>query len=284
MALRSTLGRLGREQSGMTLIELLVTITIAILTAIALFTLQEIALRQTGRVFARVDATRDARNVIEKLESRMHSACIAEGVTPIRATSSDSKLVFISKYGSAASLTPELHEVTLNSSAKTLVDKTYPASGGSAPNWTFSSTPTSTVTLLSNVVGGVSTSKAFTYYPYGAAQDSSGTNYVDAAGNPYVMLLDGTSTLPAGIKTSGGASVPAGTMPANSPSPVAVPLTSTSAQSVAAVGISLLVSADGKLGANQNYANEDLTVSDSVVLRITPVPSDSNQVVPPPCE
>jgi hypothetical protein len=73
-------------------------------------------------------------------------------------------------------------------------------------------------------------------------------------------------------------------MPANSPSPIATPLTDDTAAAVTEVVINLVVNPVGKLGANPNNTEAPVTVTDSVVLRITPVPSDSNQTIPPPCQ
>jgi hypothetical protein len=58
--------------------------------------------------------------------------------------------------------TPELHYIAL--SGTTLTDTVYPASGGAAPSWTFSSTPTTTQQLLGNVTapGNV----MFRYYDF----------------------------------------------------------------------------------------------------------------------
>jgi hypothetical protein len=270
--------RLAREESGLTIIELLVVMIVAIITTLALFTFQDVALRQTTKVFARVDATQQARGAIEKIESRLHSACVADLVTPIQAGSDATNLWFISKYGSAASITPELHQVSITGGK--LIDTTYAATGGTAPTWTFATTGTDHL-LLDRVEapGGV----AFRYYAYGVATDASSQPYQDAAGNDFVMLLDGQSTLPSGIKTSTGASVPAGTMPANSPSAIATPLTTASAATVSEVTIDLTVSPGGKLGQNVSSATK-VSVSDSVVLRITPVPSDNNQGTPGPCQ
>jgi Tfp pilus assembly protein PilE len=277
--------RLASEEGGFTLVELLVVIIIAIVTTLALFAFQDLALRQSTKVFAKVDATQEARQAIERIETRLHSACVAEDVTPIQTGSTTKSLNFISKFGSAASVTPELHKIVL--SGTSLTDGTYAVAGGSSPNWTFSGTASSTVRLLSNVSATGSTG-IFTYYKYGPAQDSSGNAYVDSAGNPFYILLDGTTTLPSGLKTSGGASVPAGTLPANSV-PIASAsqaggLTAQDAQDTAAVGITFKVGADGSLGTNSIAATSPITVSDTVVLRITPVPSDNNQGVPAPCE
>ena len=102
MRARSALKRLAREESGMTIVELLTVMIIAIITSIALFSFQDLVLRQSNRVFARVDATQDARTAMEKIQTRLHSACIAEDVIPIRVGSDANNLKFISKYGSAA--------------------------------------------------------------------------------------------------------------------------------------------------------------------------------------
>jgi Tfp pilus assembly protein PilE len=276
--------RVVSEEGGFTLVELLVVIIIAIVTTLALFAFQDLALRQSTRVFAKVDATQEARNVIERVETRLHSACVAEDVTPIQPGSTTTSLNFISKFGSAASVTPELHKIALTGTQ--LNDSTYPVSGGTTPNWTFSTTASSTVRLLSTVTASPGNA-VFKYYKYGQALDSSGNPYVDAAGNPFYILLDGTSTLPSGLKTSGGASVPAGTLPANSTAIASAAqaggLTAQDAQDTAAVGITFKVGADGSLGAN-TVAASPITVSDTVVLRMTPVPSDNNQGVPSPCE
>lgn len=276
--------RLADEEGGFTLVELLVVIIIAIVTTLALFAFQDLALRQSSRVFAKVDATQEARQAIERIETGLHSACIAEHVTPIQAGSTTSSISFISKFGSAATLTPEKHTIAL--SGTQLNDSTYAVSGGASPSWTFAATPSSTVRLLGNVTASPGNA-IFSYYRYGQAQDSSGSPYLDAAGNPFYILLDGTSTLPSGLKTSGGTSVPAGTLPANS-APIASAsqaggLTTQDAQDTAAVGITFKVGADGSLGANP-IAASPITVSDTVVLRMTPVPSDNNQGVPAPCQ
>lgn len=142
--------RLANEEGGFTLVELLVVIIIAIVTTLALFAFQDLALRQSTQVFARVDATQEARQAIERIETRLHSACIAEDVTPIRAGSTTQSLSFVSRFGSAASLTPEKHTIAL--SGTSLVDSTYAYTGtDSTGKWVFSGTPSSSVKLLSNV-------------------------------------------------------------------------------------------------------------------------------------
>lgn len=280
--------RLRSDQSGFTLVELLVVCLVSIIVVIALFTFQEVVLRGSNRVFAKVDATQRARTTLEQIESRLRSACLSENITPIQAGSTNTKLSFLSRYGSAASLTPEKHEIALNTSTGVLTDTTYAVTGGTAPNWTFSSTGTSR-RLLDHVtqVPGV---PLFRYYAYGIARDSSSQPYLDAAGNTYLTLLDGTSTLPTGTTTSAGGNVSANTIPANSPSPLPAPETAAgmpadSAKLAAEVVITMRVGASGQLGDNVNLATTNpVTVQNSVVLRLTPVPSEGNLPTVSPCE
>jgi Tfp pilus assembly protein PilV len=281
MSLAAIGERIRSEQSGFTMVELLVVMIISIIVVLALMTYQDMTLRQTTRIFAKVDATQQGRVAMESLENKLHSSCVAEGVTPILAGSTATSLSFVSKFGSAASLTPEKHTVTLNANG-TLTDTTYAVSGGSSPNWTFSSTATTTVTLLTNASQNGAT-PVFRYYAYGIAKDGSGNNYLDAASQPYMILLDGTATLPTGVTTSTGGAVAAGTLPANSGPPLTVPLSTTDARITSAIAINLVVGAAGKLGTNTTIADAPLTVSNSVVLRLTPVPSEGNLPTVPPC-
>jgi Tfp pilus assembly protein PilE len=105
MALGRIIERIRSEESGFTLVELCVVMLVSIVIVIALLTYQDIVLRQTTRVFAKVDATQRARTAMETIETRLRSSCMAEDVTPIQTGSTGTSLSFVSKYGSAASLT-----------------------------------------------------------------------------------------------------------------------------------------------------------------------------------
>jgi type II secretory pathway pseudopilin PulG len=283
-----------REESGMTLIELLVAMVLGIIVTGALYMVLVTALHQTSRVFSRVDATQRSRLAMENIENLLHSSCVSESVTPIQGVSTPqggstaTTLTFLSKYGGGATITPVLHKITL--SGGSLVDTTYNvATGATAPNWTFQSTAAGTRTLLTNVTAPSGTSM-FQYFAYQTAADASGNAYQDEAGNPYLMLLDGTTSLPSGSYTSAGVSVPAGTVPANSPTLLPVPLSDADADSASEVLISMNVGpGGGRLNtstvpsAQGNFSDTYATVTDAVVLRLTPVVSDGsdNQEVTP---
>jgi len=277
--------RLRGDESGFTMVELLTVLLVSTVVMIALFTFQDITLRQSNAVFAKVDATQRARNTMEAIENRLHSACMAENVIPILAGSTDTSLSFVSKYGSAASLSPEKHVISLNTTTGVLTDATYTVTGGASPNWTFSATPASTRTLLDNVKQ-VGSTPVFRYYKYGIAADSAGNQYLDAAGNPFMILLDGTATLPTGTTTSSGGNVPSGTIPynsANDRSRLATPVSTADAKLASAVTMTMSVGAGGGLGTNTTIQNAPVAVQDSVVLRLTPVPSEGNLPTVPPC-
>jgi Tfp pilus assembly protein PilE len=290
MTPRGIIERIRSDESGFTLVELCVVMLVSIVIVIALLTYQDIVLRQTTRVFASVDATQRGRTTMETIENRLRSSCMAEDVIPIQVGSSDSSLSFVSRYGSAASLTPEKHTISFNATSGLLTDTIYQVSGGSSPNWTFSATPSSTVTMLDHVTQ-VPGTPIFRYYRYDIARDSGGNSYLDAAGSPYMILLDGAGTLPTGTTTSTGGPVPANTIPANSPSPLPAPnppaspagLTAANANITAAVSITFKVGAAGGLGNNATYSKAPVTVQNSVVLRLTPVPSEGNLPTVPPC-
>ena len=284
-ALQHIAERIRDDESGITLIELLTVMVVSIVVVLALFTFQDVTLRQTNRVFAKVDATQRARTTMAMIESRLQSSCVAENVTPIQSGSTGTSLSFVSKYGSAASLIPEKHTISLNTGTGVLTDTVFQVNAsnpGTSPNWNFSPTPSSTRVLLDHV-SQISGTPLFRYYRYDIARDSGGNPYLDAAGNTYMILLDGTGTLPTGTTTSTGGSVPASTIPANSPTTLQVPLSTTDAKVAASVVITMRVGAGGGLGNNTTIADAPVTVQDSVVLRLTPVPSEGNLPTVPPC-
>ena len=282
--------RAGGEH-GFTLIELLVTMTISIIIIIALFAYQDVALRQTSSVFTRVDATQTARNVLANVERELSTACVSESVAPIRGrnvdgttgdTSNATQVTFINGYGSAASVTPTKNVIALNTTTNQLTQTTYAVSAGVAPNWTFSTTPSST-TVLTTRAFQQGSKPVFTYFGYGVAKDSSGNDYLDSSGNPYKMLLDGSATLPGGITTSSGSAVARGTVPANQNSPLTVPLSAANAANAAAVKIDLRIGSSGGNNVNTTLSESKVDVSNEVVLRLTPSASDSSSLAVGPC-
>ncbi len=164
--------RLG-EESGFTLAEMLVSIFAGGVLMLALFSVLDISTTQSARSIDRIESSQRGRTAMEQLVQKLHSSCVATTVAPVLIGSDGSTLKFISQFGSAPVLTPDQHVVTVQADGvkpyNDLVDKVYPATGGTSPNWTYSSTPSVTKTLAENVsqatVNGT-TQPYFQYFSY----------------------------------------------------------------------------------------------------------------------
>jgi hypothetical protein len=121
----------------------------------------------------------------------LHSACIAPGFTPVQEGSEPSKLIFENAYGGGAGESAEpasahKDEITYEKSAKTLIDKTYPSTGGAYPAFTYVGSVPTTVRIGQNITE-TELSKAekesrkeenypvFEYYEYATAATTSPT-------------------------------------------------------------------------------------------------------------
>jgi prepilin-type N-terminal cleavage/methylation domain-containing protein len=158
--------RLGsiRDQRGMTLIELVVAMAAGMIVFAGVTTMVVASLHQQTRVSRRVHATQEARQIVHRIVTELHSACVASEVAPIQEKSSDTSLSFVYQIGSAATLTPVVHEISLTGTTLTL--KIYPSVSGSTPEWKFGETATSTTTLMTNVSAVSASEPIFTYYRY----------------------------------------------------------------------------------------------------------------------
>lgn len=280
------------SEEGTTLIELLVAIVAGIAILGALFTIEATVLHQTTRGFSKISATSHARVGMEQIENELHSACVADNVTPILSGSTSSTLMFVSEYGawaSAPSGAPVEHVVTYNSSAGTLTDTAYAETGetlnsNDQPVYTFATTPTSSRVVLNNViqtkVAGVA-QPVFQYFAYQTVTNPSTSATYDAPdGNPYEMLVDGTNEVP------GTSYIPAA-------NPLTSPLSTAQADVTAEVMIMLTVGPAGGSGEitsttgfeGANFSDTFDQVQDGIVLRLTPAPNeDSTGAVFLPCQ
>lgn len=160
-----------RDQRGVTVVELVVA-TLAGMTVFLGLTMVVVgAMHQTNRVSKHVHATQDARTVLHRIVTELHSACVSADVAPIQEKSSGSSITFVYQTGSAAALTPVLHQITLSGGNLTL--STYNSTGGSTPKWTFSGTAASTETLLKGVSAVSESIPLFRYYKYEKGQIAS---------------------------------------------------------------------------------------------------------------
>ena len=196
-AILSTARRASSEQSGFTLVELVVAMAMGIIVMFALSYIMIAMLHQSQRTFTRVDATRQARVALNNIDNELHSACV-DGSPPVQANSTGSTLIFLSYSGNAASPAPVWHQLTF--SGGTLKDYRFAAtqnpsyvSTGTGPEWQQGSalTPAS-VTLLSNVsqqMNGALLVPVFRYFRYTQATPDSG-------GDMYYTIPDGSTVNP----------------------------------------------------------------------------------------
>jgi hypothetical protein len=144
------------------MVELLVSIGATLVVMMGVVTLTTAVLHQQDRINRRVDANSRGRPVMTRMVQELHSACVTSHIVPIRTGSTGTSISFLSKSGSAVGPTPDLHTISLTGT--TLSETVFPATGGTAPAWTFSGTPSSNRQLLTNVAapGGV----IFRYYDF----------------------------------------------------------------------------------------------------------------------
>ncbi len=119
---------------------------------------------------AHVDANQRSRMTMYKVIDELHSACVASQIAPVQTGSTGTLLSFLHQSGSAVSPTPVLSKISLNGT--TLSQSDYASTGGTAPTWTFSSTPSSTIQLMTGV-SPTSGSSIFNYYAYSNGQVAS---------------------------------------------------------------------------------------------------------------
>lgn len=156
--------RLLRDERGFTLTELLVTMMVGLIVLGAIVTLVTVTARSSGRISERVAANQLARPTMARVMNELHSACISPGLAPILTGSTSDAISFIHGTGSSVAPTPVKRSIAV-SGAGVMTDTTYAKTGGTAPDWTFSSTPSSTYQLLENV-GQVGSTPIFRYYAY----------------------------------------------------------------------------------------------------------------------
>ena len=156
-----------RDQRGFTLVEMLVSMLAGIIVLSAILGVLEVSVRLSARAVDRVDATQRGRTGMEQIEQLLHSSCVASSVTPVYPSSGGSNLTFVSQFGSAVTLVPNLHTITF--AGGNLTDNVYAYTGpaGASPPWptsSFASTPTSSRVLISNV--SAPSNPVFRYYKY----------------------------------------------------------------------------------------------------------------------
>jgi prepilin-type N-terminal cleavage/methylation domain-containing protein len=154
-----------RSERGMTLPELLVTMTIALILSMATFALIDVTIRRSGEIEARVDAVGRGRVAMDLITRQLRSqiclgAAPARSVTEATPTSvtfyidlgdPSTKAGAVTATATATPVIAERHSVSLENNV--LVERRWVGtpSASDAPGYTFPAQPTSTRELLKPV-------------------------------------------------------------------------------------------------------------------------------------
>lgn len=173
------------DERGFTLIELLVAMASATVVVAAALAIYVVALHQSTRINDREQADQFGRTAMSQIVEELHSSCLQKEFVPVQETSTPAKLVFWDAASNEAEISSskakaEAYEdrvvwTKVKGSEGTLVDERYPAESGTLPKeFKFSATPSSKITLATNVSQTNAETPFFRYYQY-AKKASSGT-------------------------------------------------------------------------------------------------------------
>jgi hypothetical protein len=169
------------DESGLSLVELLVAIISALVVMGAVMGLLVVSQHQTSILRDVSQATQYGRTAMTRIVDELHSSCIAKEFAPVLKESSGSKLVLIDAYSKEAEIKSGERTrediLIFNKEKGTLTDETIPSSGGEWPNFTFAGTP-SKVIIGSNISETKEGGKAipvFRYYEYKKKVEPDGT-------------------------------------------------------------------------------------------------------------
>jgi prepilin-type N-terminal cleavage/methylation domain-containing protein len=210
--------RLGEER-GFTLIEVLVAMVCGLVVMGALFAILEVGLHQSSRLTDVSSATQSGRITLTRMVDELHSACISTKYVPVKAGSTESKLILVDGYSQAAELPPTskqaatpaegvrkdeitwTEEPAANANKEgSLTDKAFLATEGpnSEGEYIFSgkATPEPGVRIgerISRPKSGEELLPIFSYYAY-AAEASSSTSSASSALSETPIKISGALT------------------------------------------------------------------------------------------
>jgi Tfp pilus assembly protein PilW len=155
------------EERGVTLIELLVTIPVAVVILTAVMVMMNVTFRQTQKVNDRVAAIQKGRAAMDQVTRELRSQVCpvtTRSTFPTTATVDGNSVTFYADLSGGAS-SPEKRMITYDASSKTLTEYRYVATSGTWPNLVYPGSPTRTRELLNNV-DPVGNTPVFSYFPF----------------------------------------------------------------------------------------------------------------------
>jgi hypothetical protein len=160
------LRHLRREESGFTLVEVLVACSLGTVILLASFMILDSSAALTGRVTDNVDRTQRARFAMAQITRDLRSQVCPTVGSPAIVDGQDYSVTFYAFLGTGA-FVPDKFQILWDSSTNSIIEKKW-AGSGAAPNTTWTSPPTQR-TLLSDVRPAPSSAPVFAYYAAGAA-------------------------------------------------------------------------------------------------------------------
>lgn len=162
-----SLGAKLRDESGTTLVELMVGLMMGMVVLSALTLVVVVVLHGSARVSARVEATQNGRVTLARITEELHSACIYPKLAPVKENSTGTELRFVhAASGEGQAVAPTPVETRIVYSGGTLTKSEYDYASGSAPSWTFATSASSTQQLMTDIAPIAPSSAIFHYYAY----------------------------------------------------------------------------------------------------------------------
>jgi type II secretory pathway pseudopilin PulG len=161
-----------RREDGFTLIELLVGIIIGMIVLIAALTVLDNTVSLGAKVSKRVDATQRGRTALDRITRDLNSMVCLPGdpaQDALIAGSDNSVDVYVDLGNGSTAQPPQRRTITYSPTTRRLTESVYTPTG-SAGAYVFPASPTTTTTLLSDVIQD-GTTPIFTYYPLDTTPD-----------------------------------------------------------------------------------------------------------------
>ena len=169
------------DESGFSLVEVLVAMISSIVVMGALMGLLVVSQHQTSILHDVGQATQYGRDAMTRMVDELHSSCIAKEFAPVEKESTGSKLIFIDAYSKEAEIKSGERTrediLTYNKEKRTLTDETIPSTGGEWPTFTFGGTPSKFVlgTNITETKEGAKALPVFSYYEYKKKPEPDGS-------------------------------------------------------------------------------------------------------------
>jgi type II secretory pathway pseudopilin PulG len=155
-----------RDERGFTMVEMVLALAIGIVVILAAYALIDLGVVQSGKVSDRVDAAQRGRQAMDEITSQLRSQVCLDRVTAAVVDGQDSSVTFYA-FTDAGPLVPVKHVIAYDPRTLQLAESDY-AGSGTLPNTTFPAAPTSTRTLLTDVVPATG-APIFSYYAWSAS-------------------------------------------------------------------------------------------------------------------